>query len=126
MTVVSGLSVKKVHQKPMTRMRNSLLCALAAVLVAAAPGAPAARADNDARDQALARKALREGRIRSLSEITEIVKPKLPGTILAVELEVEDDGTIVYEFDVLDPSGRLKEVDVDAATGKILSIEDDD
>jgi len=107
------------------RTRNSLLCALAALLVATA-SAPTAWADNDARDQALARKALREGRIRSLSEITEIVKPKLPGTILGVELEVEDDGTIVYEFDVLDPSGRLKEVDVDAATGKILSIEDDD
>jgi len=126
MAAVSGLSVKKVHLGPMTpRTRNSLLCALAALLVATA-SAPTAWADNDARDQALARKALREGRIRSLSEITEIVKPKLPGTILGVELEVEDDGTIVYEFDVLDPSGRLKEVDVDAATGKILSIEDDD
>jgi uncharacterized membrane protein YkoI len=50
----------------------------------------------------------------------------LPGTILAVELEIEDDGSMVYEFDVLDPDGKLKEVDVDAATGEILSIEDDD
>ena len=39
---------------------------------------------------------------------------------------VEDDGSIVYEFDVVDPSGKLKEVDVDAATGTILKIEDDD
>jgi uncharacterized membrane protein YkoI len=119
-----------VHQKIMKishitpRRARSLLVLVAAL---AAPAGPLAAKDaDDARDQALARKALEEGRIRSLSEITEIAKPKLPGTILGVELEVEDDGTIVYEFDVVDPSGKLKEVDVDAATGDILSIEDDD
>lgn len=88
--------------------------------------APVARADDDANDQELARQALQEGRIRPLAEITEIVTPKLPGTILAVEFEVEEDGAMVYEFDVVDPDGKLKEVDVDAATGEILSIEDDD
>ncbi|MBN8911605.1 MAG: PepSY domain-containing protein [Rhizobiales bacterium] len=85
-----------------------------------------ARAGDDARDQEIARKALLEGRIRPLSEIIEKVKPHLPGKILGVELEVEDNGSIVYEFDVIDQSGRLMEVEVDAATGAILSIEDDD
>ena len=99
--------------------------ALSAALLLAAP-ATFVRAGDDARDQEIARKALLEGRIRSLSEITEIVKPNLPGKILAVELEVEDDGSLVYEFDVIDSRGKLLEVDVDAATGKILSIEDDD
>lgn len=103
----------------------AVLAAAAGVTVAVA-AATVSRADDDARDQAFARRALQEGRIKSLSEITEKVKPKLPGNIIAVELEVEDDGRIVYEFDVLDPSGRLMEVDVDAATGEILSIEDDD
>ncbi|MCC7253891.1 MAG: PepSY domain-containing protein [Hyphomicrobium sp.] len=103
--------------------RRVLLLAVASGLLAAAP---AAADDDDARDQEIARKALIEGRIRSLSEITAIVKPRLPGTILGVELEVEDDGRIVYEFDVIDSSGRLMEVEVDAATGDILKIEDDD
>ncbi|MGE0024809.1 MAG: PepSY domain-containing protein [Hyphomicrobium sp.] len=85
----------------------------------------AAHAD-DERDQELARGALLEGRIRPLAEITEMVRPHLPGTILGVEIEVEDKGTIVYEFDVLDTDGRLKEVEVDAATGMILKIEDQD
>jgi uncharacterized membrane protein YkoI len=98
---------------------------LSAALLLAAP-ATLVRAGDDARDQEIARKALLEGRIRSLSEITEIVKPNLPGKILAVELEVEDDGRLVYEFDVIDARGKLLEVDVDAATGDILSIEDDD
>lgn len=98
---------------------------LAAITISSAAATPASAGD-DARDQEIARKALLEGRIRSLSEITEKVKPHLPGKILGVELDVEDNGRIVYEFDVIDPSGRLMEVEVDAATGEILSIEDDD
>lgn len=82
--------------------------------------------DDDARDHERARKALLEGRMKSLSEVTEIVKPNLPGQILGVELDSEDGGGFVYEFDVLTPKGKLLEIDVDAATGAILSIEDDD
>lgn len=102
------------------------LCLLAAAVIGLAGATPIHADDDDARDQEIARRALLEGRIRSLSEITEKVKPHLPGNILGVELEVEDGGRIVYEFDVIDPSGRLMEVDVDAATGDILKIEDDD
>ena len=97
------------------------LASLAALACAAHAGD-----DDDDRDQELARRALLEGRILSLSEITEKVKPNLPGTILGVELDVEDGGRIVYEFKVVDTGGRLKEVDVDAATAEILGIEDDD
>ena len=105
---------------------STLRVALLAALMLSLGPATLVRADDDARDQEIARKALLEGRIRSLSEITEKVKPRLPGKILGVELEVEDNGRIVYEFDVIDQSGRVMEVEVDAATGDILSIEDDD
>jgi uncharacterized membrane protein YkoI len=86
----------------------------------------AAADDDDARDHERARKALLEGRMKSLSEITEIVRPRLPGQILGIELDSEDGGRFVYKFDVLTPKGKLLEIDVDAATGAILSIEDDD
>ncbi len=99
---------------------------LLAAAVLAITSAPPVRAGDDRRDQEIARRALKDGRIRSLSEITEQVRPRLPGKILGVKLDVEDGGRIVYEFDVIDPAGRLKEVEVDAATGAILSIEDDD
>jgi len=107
-------------------LRPMLRRTLIAVFAGLVAFAPAAADDDKKRDQELARKALLEGRIRSLSEITEKVKPKLPGEILGVELEVEDDGRIIYEFDVIGPGGKLQEVEVDAATAEILKIEDDD
>ncbi len=106
-------------------VRTSRVRTCLAVLAATMAMTATARA-NDDRDQELARKALLEGRIRPLAEITEMVKPHLPGAILGIEIDVESDGTIVYEFDVVDSAGKLKEVDVDAATGAILKIEDDD
>lgn len=45
--------------------------------------------------------------------------------MLEVELERED-GAYVYEFKILRPNGLVQEVEADAATGKILKIEDDD
>jgi len=107
-----------------SRSTNLVRACLAALAMALAMAVPS-RADDD-HDQELARRALLEGRIRPLAEITEMVRPHLPGTILGVEIEVEDNGAIVYEFDVVDTDGKLKEVDVDAATGMILKIEDDD
>lgn len=102
--------------------RNAALVCLVASAFAFAPIATAVAGDAE-----IARKALMEGRIRPLAEIIELLKPQLPGlTILEVEIDVEDNGQIIYEFDIIDSSGRLKEVEVDAATGKILKIEDDD
>jgi uncharacterized membrane protein YkoI len=53
------------------------------------------------------------------------MKPDLPGQVIEVVLEV-DDGTLIYDLKVLSPNGRLQEIEVDAATGKILKMEDDD
>src|SRR5262245_13053752 len=84
-------------------------------------------ADNEQRDHDLARKALLEGRIRPLTEITEVVRSKVPGEILSVQIEVDDQRRrFVYEFDVITPDGKLREVDVDAATATILKIEEDE
>lgn len=106
-----------------TLFRNAALVALFAGALALAPMGTAAIAG----DEEIARKALVEGRIRPLAEIIELLKPQIPGlTILEVEIDVEDNGQIIYEFDIIDSSGRLKEVEVDAASGKILKIEDDD
>ena len=72
-----------------------------------------------------ARRLVEEGKILGLAEVLEQVGQKVPGKLLGTELEYED-GRIVYEIKILRPGGRLQEVEVDAATGHIISIEDDD
>ena len=90
-------------------------------------GVADAVADNEERDHDLARKAFLEGRIRPLTEITEVVRSRVPGEILSVQIEVDDHKRrFVYEFDIITPEGKLREVDVDAATATILKIEDDE
>ena len=82
-----------------------------------------ARSDDINHEQAY--QLLQEGRIRPLIEIIKDVSAKFPGEILEVELERED-GRYVYEVKILRPHGRVQEVEVDAKTGEILKVEDDD
>jgi uncharacterized membrane protein YkoI len=49
----------------------------------------------------------------------------MPGKVIEVELE-DEDGKLVYDLKMLSPQGQLQEIEVDAATGNILKIEDDD
>jgi uncharacterized membrane protein YkoI len=100
------------------------MVAMIALLLEEMTGALAG--DEESRDHDLARKALLEGRIRPLAEITEVVKSSIPGKILSVQIEIDDQQRFVYEFDIITAEGKLKEVDVDAATAAILKIEDDE
>jgi uncharacterized membrane protein YkoI len=100
--------------------RRALLC-----LSLLAGPAGAARADERRRreEQERARRALAEGRVRPLAEILAMVQGQLGGEVIAVDLDEEDDGRFVYEIKVLTPRGRRREVEVDAATGRILRVE---
>ena len=104
--------------------RTPLGFLIAAVLLASVASALAD--SNQPSDHDLARKALLEGRIRPLTEITEMVKSKIPGVIVSVQIEVDDHHRFVYEFDIITKEGKLKEVDVDAATAAVLKIEGDE
>lgn len=94
--------------------RRLLIATLAAAMLA--PGQGRAR-DRD--DQERARAALAAGEIRPLAEILAIVERGYLGRVIEVELDRED-GRWVYEFKLLPPSGRLYELEVDAATGEVL------
>jgi uncharacterized membrane protein YkoI len=98
--------------------RRPLTAALLVMLAAAG-----VRADDIGPE--MARKLLSEGRIRPLAEILDVVKAAVPGETVEVELEL-DDGIYVYEVKQLNSEGRVKEIKTDAATGKIVKIEDDD
>lgn len=100
-------------------MRLSLAVALLWIAVAQAA------ADSDTVSHEQARRLVEAGKIRPLQEIVEMLRVKVPGQHLETELEYDDDG-LVYDFKILRPGGRIQEVEVDAASGKILTIEDDD
>jgi uncharacterized membrane protein YkoI len=98
--------------------RRFLTAALLVTLAAAG-----ARADDIGPE--MARKLLSEGRIRPLAEILDVVKAAVPGETVEVELEL-DDGVYVYEVKQLRSDGRVQEIKTNAATAKILKIEDED
>lgn len=114
-----------------SRIMKPLLASLAMLVVAGALVAASAGAaiadddDDDARDHERARHALIEGRIRPLAEITAALKSQMAGEIVGVELETDVPEAFVYEFKILTPEGKLKEVEVDAKTAKILKVEDE-
>jgi uncharacterized membrane protein YkoI len=93
----------------------------AALLVMLAGGL--ARADDVGPEAA--KRLLSEGRIKPLAEVLDAVKRQVPGEMLEVELELEETG-YVYELKLLRPDGKVQEIEADAASGKILKIEDDD
>lgn len=107
-------------------MKRLTVLSLTALTLLSASTLTAIADDDDERDHEIARKALSEGRIRPLTDIMDELKAQFPGQIVGVELEVKKTGAFVYEFKILTPQGKLKEVNVDAATAKILTIEDDD
>jgi uncharacterized membrane protein YkoI len=103
-------------------------------LLAAGPlvlGAVAARADDEdgrpedeQEDHDRAMEALRQGRVRPLAEILAEVGQDLGGQVVGVEFD-DEEGVYVYEFRVVTDAGRLRQVHVDATSGRILDFDDD-
>ncbi|MBD9649860.1 PepSY domain-containing protein (plasmid) [Ensifer sp. PDNC004] len=94
--------------------------------------APALRADDDRpsgvksgvpSNDELARQ-VREGKILPLSVLKALVLRRIPGELINVSVDREDE-RLVYEFRVLRSGGQVTEVEVDAAAGKIVEIENE-
>ena len=77
-------------------------------------------------DDYLEAKRLRDkGEIMSLEEILKNVRQAYPGRILEVELENEK-GRVIYELEILGDDSIVREIYIDAKSGKLLSVEEDD
>lgn len=74
-------------------------------------------------EQEAIRAAVQRGEVLPLPRILYIAQAKVPGDIVKVELEYESTG-IEYEVKILTPSGRVREVEIDARTGAVIRIED--
>ena len=80
------------------------------------------QADDDYREA----KRLREsGEIMPLEEILKKVRTTYPGRILEVELENEK-GRVIYELEILGADSIVREIYIDAKSGELLSVEEDD
>ncbi len=84
---------------------------------------------HDARhDHDHARQALSRGEVRPIAEILARVANAVPGEVVEVEFErLRRHGAEawVYELKIIAEDGRLLEVQVDAATGRLLVAEED-
>lgn len=122
------------------RRRHGLMAGLAmfamAMPLALVPAAGVAHDDqhqNSSRsDHEEARRALLSGEVLSLRQVLDIVAHEYPGEPVEIEFE-HDDGMYLYEIKLLQASGRIIKMKVDAANGRIISIkargkktEDDD
>jgi len=105
-------------------MRSRRFLVLAAIALALAPAAADARR-NRGGDHDEARAAHARGETLSLTQILPLALRTVPGEVLDVELERED-GRLVYEIEILARDGRVRQVELDARTGAVLDIEDDD
>lgn len=63
--------------------------------------------------------ARRHGKIMPIELLLKLLKEKLKGEIVEIELDDKDDG-LYYEIYYLDSEGRRFKIYVDAATGEIL------
>lgn len=94
----------------------------AVLLVLSLVAAPA-WADRDDHDRA--RRALEAGEILPLSDILTAAAAVRPGRVIEIELDRED-GRWVYDLDLLTPEGQLYEIEINAQTGAVIDIEEDE
>jgi uncharacterized membrane protein YkoI len=67
-----------------------------------------------------------QGKIISLESLLELIALSHPrARLLEVELE-EDDDIYIYEVEIATGNGVIRELEIDARTGKILKDEEDD
>lgn len=66
-----------------------------------------------------------KGEILSLEKISQKAKSYKPGEILEVELE-KKHGRYIYEVEILDTGSQVWELKLDAKTGQLLKMEQDD
>lgn len=110
---------------PSARYALISLCLLAAADAAVADRKGGRDRDRYDDDQERAWQARRSGEILPLDTILNNVLRAYPGELLKIEFD-DDDGELIYEIKILTRRGIVLEMEIDARTGRILEIEEDD
>lgn len=120
------ISAKMASRKGCNLLRRSLVFCLMMIISAplqlAIADADEQRWEDDDNSYDQARRALSRGDVLPIEEILKHLKSRVPGQVL--EAEFEREGTRwVYEFKMIDETGRRLEVYLDAKTGDLISVE---
>jgi uncharacterized membrane protein YkoI len=107
-------------KNPQSLRRTALLAAIAVTFLGLAP--LAVRADKS--DHVEARELLKRGQILPLPAILAAAAKQVPGDVIEVELEHEEEGW-QYEVKVLTAAGAVKKLVLDARDGTVLKVKDD-
>lgn len=98
------------------------ILAVLLALLATPATTSATRADDDAER---ARSEVLAGRILPLAQILSVLHSRYPGEVLDVDLEY-DGGTPHYEIRLLRANGHILEARIDARTGRVLEVDEDE
>lgn len=82
------------------------------------------KAERKRAEQEAIRSAVQRGELLPLPRVLSIAQKRVAGDVVKVELDYEPTG-IEYEVKILTASGRVREVEIDARTGRVIRIEDD-
>ncbi len=107
--------------------RKMLLAALCPLLIAApmtanvaAKEGKAAKQERKAQDHELARQAVLRREVLPLPRILALAAKYQNGDVIEVELEAKR-GVLLYDVHVLVPSGEVRELMIDARSGRLIS-----
>ncbi len=106
---------------PMTYLANP---ALAQAFEKKAKSEKLSKAERKRAEQEAIRSAVQRGELLPMPRVLAIAQKRVPGDVVKVELDYEPTG-IKYEVKILTPSGRVREVEINAKTGAVIKIEDD-
>ena len=81
-----------------------------------------ARTQDCKRSQDCALDAFSSGKIRSLPEVLVVARERVQGEVVKIELE-QDDGIWVYEVKIVTPSGKRREVKINAQTLAVIKVD---
>jgi uncharacterized membrane protein YkoI len=104
-------------------MKRLLAIGLAVALAAGLAGGATAR-ERHRHDHEFARGALQRGEVLPIKRLLSITAQYLQGDVVEVRLEPRQNGELRYEIRVLTPSGKIRELQLDARTGDFIGIED--
>lgn len=107
-------------------MRHSFPTSALLALLLALASAPVHADDDGDEGETLdaVHEAVEKGTLKPLPELKSIVGARFPGEIVRIEPH-RKRGMITYEFKVLQEDGRLVEIEMDAASGRILETENE-